>query len=64
MLKLDEGSGRDGETGRGQEECDEHQRPCVRVVMRGEGEIPLKKKLGMFRACADADRRDPIEKEN
>ena len=44
MLKLDEGSGRAGETGRGQEECDEHQRPCVRVVMRGEGEIPLKKK--------------------
>lgn len=46
MLKLDEGSGRAGETGRGQEECDEHQRPCVRVVMRGEGEIPLKKKIG------------------
>lgn len=40
MLKLDEGSGRAGETGRGQQECDENQRPCVRVVMRGEGEIP------------------------
>lgn len=46
MLKLDEGSGRAGETGRGQQECDENQRPCVRVVMRGEGEIPLKKKIG------------------
>ena len=23
------------------QECYEHQRPCVRVVMRGEGEIPF-----------------------
>lgn len=52
MLKLDEGSERAGETGRGQQECDEHQRPCVRVVMRGEGEITLKKKKKAW-ACLE-----------
>lgn len=53
MLKLDEGSGRAGVTGRGQQECDEHQRPCVRVVMRGEGEIPFLKKKKKAWACLE-----------
>ena len=44
--------------------CDECQRLCVRWVMSGEGEVPFLKSLGVFRACADADGRGPIEKEN